>query len=469
MQTTRNSIIFPLDTLDKSFNNHITLNDNARIILSGRFGSGKTYFLNHFFKDKEYEVFHLFPVNYSVACNEDIFELIKYDILFELVGKEIITPENDSITTSIALQYTLMHESYNILKLLLSLNKTFGKGSELIKAIKTFICSISEKIKEYQKDNFSTIQDYVHQIDNQKGSIYEADQITNIIYGEIQSIEKKSVLIIDDLDRIDPEHIFRILNIFAAHFDQKSDENIFGFDKIILVCDINNIKNIFAHKYGSATDFNGYIDKFYSNEIFYFYNREGLQWETKNILSTITFHRIIIKESVAYQGVIDVLLNLIMVGELTIRQLKNKENLKIDKEFFELEEILTIRSDARIGTILISFLLWILGTDTRGLIAQLSNSPNIIWRISSINNQQISIIESLLYFVIENNTTQITSSDEYIYNSHYGKTTFHLKNNRGNDYILVLDEEPMEIDFTGLLIDVLDKINRHGIQYITSK
>ena len=30
---------------------------------------------------------------------------------------------------------------------------------------------------------------------------------------------KKTVLIIDDLDRIDPEHIFRLLNVFAAHLD----------------------------------------------------------------------------------------------------------------------------------------------------------------------------------------------------------------------------------------------------------
>ncbi len=65
------------------------------------------------------------------------------------------------------------------------------------------------------------------------------------------------------MDRIDPEHIFRIFNVFSAQFDLDKDENKFGFDKIILVCDLDNIRNIFANKYGQNVDFSGYIDKFY--------------------------------------------------------------------------------------------------------------------------------------------------------------------------------------------------------------
>ncbi len=81
--------------------------------------------------------------------------------------------------------------------------------------------------------------------------------------------EMKSVLIIDDLDRIDPEHIFRILNVFSAQVDlENKGKHKLGFDKVILICDIHNIRNIFHHRYGSHTDFSGYIDKFYSTEIF---------------------------------------------------------------------------------------------------------------------------------------------------------------------------------------------------------
>ena len=88
---------------------------------------------------------------------------------------------------------------------------------------------------------------------------------------------KKVILVIDDLDRIDPEHIFRILNILSVHNDfENQQEHKFGFDKTILVCDIANIRNIYRAKYGINVDFNGYIDKFYSKEIYYFHNEEAI-------------------------------------------------------------------------------------------------------------------------------------------------------------------------------------------------
>jgi hypothetical protein len=95
---------------------------------------------------------------------------------------------------------------------------------------------------------------------------------------------KKSVLIIDDLDRLDPEHIFRILNIFSAFQDQHKETNKFGFDKVILVFDVENVRSIFRHKYGSGADFSGYLDKFYSQEIFWFDN-ELLKRHFVNITS----------------------------------------------------------------------------------------------------------------------------------------------------------------------------------------
>lgn len=63
------------------------LDNNKRILFSGAFGIGKTYFLKEFFKDNpdKYNVFHLFPVNYQVSQNEDIFEQIKIDILYHIL------------------------------------------------------------------------------------------------------------------------------------------------------------------------------------------------------------------------------------------------------------------------------------------------------------------------------------------------------------------------------------------------
>ena len=48
-------------------------------------------------------------------------------------------------------------------------------------------------------------------------------------------------LIIDDFERIDPEHIFRILNVFSSHMEG-DENNILGFDHVIIVGDIENIK-----------------------------------------------------------------------------------------------------------------------------------------------------------------------------------------------------------------------------------
>src|SRR5690606_38625896 len=88
---------------------------------------------------------------------------------------------------------------------------------------------------------------------------------------------KETVLIIDDLDRVDPDHIFRILNVLSAQIDKVGTNNKFGFDKIILVFDQCNVRNIFKNRYGANVDYVGYIDKFYSHVIFEFKNFVGLK------------------------------------------------------------------------------------------------------------------------------------------------------------------------------------------------
>ncbi|MEO1054958.1 MAG: P-loop NTPase fold protein, partial [Bacteroidota bacterium] len=123
--------------------------------------------------------------------------------------------------------------------------------------------------------------------------LYENDFFTELISKMLLKIskdnEKKNVLIVDDLDRVDPEHIFRLLNVFAAHFDvDDKKENKFGFDHVIFVFDISNIRKIFQNKYGQGVDFSGYIDKFYSREVFYFDNSEAIKETLRIVISRIT-------------------------------------------------------------------------------------------------------------------------------------------------------------------------------------
>jgi len=114
---------------------------------------------------------------------------------------------------------------------------------------------------------------YIEQIKTK--NISETDYLSQLLKEKIfkQKGNKRSVLVLDDLDRIDPEHIFRILNILSAYFE-KEHENKFGFDLIVIVADYTNLKNFFHHKYGMETDFSGYVDKFFTISPYYFDNKK---------------------------------------------------------------------------------------------------------------------------------------------------------------------------------------------------
>jgi len=43
-----------------------------------------------------------------------------------------------------------------------------------------------------------------------------------------------------------------------------------------LVCDVKNIENIFHHKYGEKTDFNGYMNKYFSSKPFEYDNKAAI-------------------------------------------------------------------------------------------------------------------------------------------------------------------------------------------------
>ncbi|HWZ21511.1 MAG TPA: hypothetical protein VNW06_02590 [Cytophagaceae bacterium] len=97
--------------LDSKFQDHLNHINNNRIIFSGIFGSGKTTFLKDFFErhSNEFATIHLYPVNYSVADNKDIFELIKVDILIKILQQKVEVNEykvsqNNLLSHFIAIQ-----------------------------------------------------------------------------------------------------------------------------------------------------------------------------------------------------------------------------------------------------------------------------------------------------------------------------------------------------------------------------
>ena len=349
------------------FENHLNLPDNNQILMSGIFGIGKTYFINEFFKDNEkYDIVRLTPINYAVSQNEDILEYIKYDIAFEMLGKNIDFEKTDfsQILTS---QFFIQDHITDIFTLLLENSDKVGKNvSDILKSLMQLKSKFESYHDEIQVNEEKEIITYLQQIVNKKGLVYEENRITQLISTlvcKVKETEKITVLVIDDLDRIDPEHIFRLFNVFACHFDyQKGGTNKFGFDKIVFVCDIENIRNIFHTKYGMDVDFTGYIDKFYSREIFHFDNRRLIENSISDILSTVTinpkYSHILDFKNVNDNGVLReltyILVSLVNSSAINLRTL-----LKLVNKPYEIKvyEIMFENYNTKVANINIDFVL----------------------------------------------------------------------------------------------------------------
>lgn len=271
----------------ENFKRHIGQPDNVKILFSAPFGQGKTTFLNYFFEEQHkdtYEVFKVFPVNYSISHNEDVFKYIKAEILFKLL-RTGVTFDETSFSYKLTAQQFLMNDPIRLLAPLLKLIPKVGKDAyEIYEDLKNVFNEYAAYHKKMKISDEQKTKDFIEELYEKEGSVFEDNFYTQLIRQLLERLKtesgKENVLIIEDLDRMDPDHIFRILNIFAAHFDAPEWEdgmtNKFGFDKIIIVGDYNNIKHTFAYRYGDKVDFGGYINKYYSSAPFYYDNKAAI-------------------------------------------------------------------------------------------------------------------------------------------------------------------------------------------------
>jgi len=291
------------DNLINSFKQHIDDELNERILFSAPFGAGKSTFLKNFFDEtNDYIVFKLYPVNYSVAPNQDVFEIVKYELLYELLNRF----PNDIELNQEQFSMLLITQMFflNQMKIDLPL-KLLAKASSLVpgataanETIINALINTTNSFKEYKKDvnknEFDLLNEHIRVVQSQKGHIYESDEITQLIISLIDRVKAKkvegnskvkTVLLIDDLDRLDPEHVFRLFNVFSAHYDDVTESNKFYFDKVIFVCDIKNVREMFNHRCGFNVEFTGYIDKFYSSEVFNFDFKKYLKESLPTLLN----------------------------------------------------------------------------------------------------------------------------------------------------------------------------------------
>lgn len=240
----------------------------SRIIFSAKFGDGKSYFLNEFMKSynekkNDYYFITLHPVNYVVEENRDVIEYIKRDILFQLIKDNRIYDFKEGYDKI----FDAVCNGESLLKLAdFAASIIPVKGlKEGYKALKGLVSTIDEKRKV--QDVLHVVDDYLNGFYGKSGSISECDAFTYLIQKSLERMMAKSVLIIEDLDRIDPAHLFRIMNVLSSQVDNPYYSEIphgnkFGFDKIILVMDYEIAKHLFHHFYGKEANYEGYMNKF---------------------------------------------------------------------------------------------------------------------------------------------------------------------------------------------------------------
>ena len=295
-----------MDGAIKEFEKH--LKSHPRTILSARFGDGKSFFLAATQKKlkNRYVFLTIYPVNYQVAENQDIFEYIKRDLLFQLYSQGLV-PESYEIPDSIASYFFLQNNWEQFAEEFLKTLSYFD-ASNTIKATlgaAKFLMAMKKKYDAFKSNGGDIgvrLDNFIAEFD--KKGIYESDPVTTILCDIIKSWKKEHnrrrvCLVFEDMDRIDPAHIFRILNVISAQMDYgykygvspKSSSlagNKFGVDNIVVCLDYDNLKHIFHHFYGPKACFDGYINKFSDKGIFYYSLHEQVQQFYMNELSRVT-------------------------------------------------------------------------------------------------------------------------------------------------------------------------------------
>ena len=169
----------------KKFSVFLSIPDNHRIIFSGIFGNGKTTFLKSYFnKNESYLAIHVFPTNYAASKNEDVFELIKFDILYEILKYEPDL-ENFKFEKVYAAYLTIFNNSDSIFEPLASLFEAVPKIGKRLMSVSRLLFDFNEKIKrkieETEDKDSDKIKAFAKTILEKAGNPYEKDLYTFLI------------------------------------------------------------------------------------------------------------------------------------------------------------------------------------------------------------------------------------------------------------------------------------------------
>ena len=468
---------FDLDNLDISvtdplllFRQHLNQPDNPKILFSAPFGHGKTTFLKLFFEEHldKYEVFHLYPVNYSVAQNEDIFKYIKTELLFQLLGKDVEFDKEKVPYVKTLLHY-LGRNAHNVLTPFIKLIPGIGKSAfEIYDKINKLKEEYFNEHAEQQVNEEAKVQSYIQDIYEQEGSIYEDNFYTQLIRQLIEQVNakgKQTVLIIDDMDRMDPDHIFRILNVLSAHSDSVNNltdaySNKFGITKTILVADYNNLTSIFTHKYGETTDHRGYFDKFFSRNIYEYDNIKSLQ----NFIDALPEKLNYSPDSIGARFFNQIMTILSHCNQISLRELLVISRKKPDK-LFNLKPTVFIKE---LPLSSIRFLLEIYGSAEllKRLMIVKSRFSQPIERLDNLNYNTWHLIHSISKKINDNRFRYHLDNEKYIeYNIELSNgltATISSYHHIDRDhYLTEIDDK----DFIEVLINVVNTYSQNQMKF----
>ena len=271
------------------------------------------------------------PVRYQISENNDIIKLLKYDIMMELYKKYPSSKKKTGAKLVKKVIRDLLEKRSSVTNLI-KVVPLVGRLSAEVVNFTSDIKQIVDKEKQSKGGDFDKLEESIEQ------ELFE-EKLSDLLKKEISTNkddEKKRVLIIDDLDRLDPGHVFRLLNVFSAVLDPRDGEdgeNKFGFDRIIVVADHNNIKNTFHHIYGVDTSFSGYCDKFFSSKIYRFDNQKAVKAIIPQLLKKIKVHPAILKYTTitSTKELLEEMLKEILIEALLVGQIKFKKTLRTIK------------------------------------------------------------------------------------------------------------------------------------------
>ena len=489
----------PIDEQHKLFKNHLTASGNERIIFSGAFGVGKTYFLEKFFAPSEmdYLAIKLSPVNYSISSNEDIFEIIKYDILFELATIHRLALESEAVNWDVALGVALPPKAEKLIQSFLPFLPLLNKESDAIPIVLAALAAWMSIGKEISKERNDTAKEAeIIAFGDRIAAKFqlETDYITKFLESGLAELAEAKgarykILIIDDLDRIDPEHTFRLFNIFSAHLDyNRTAKNKFGFDKVVFVCDIQNVRNIFHSRYGADTDFNGYIDKFFSREVYHYNNDKEVGKYVDHIIDSFDFERtpeeyyqqqILQGRTYREKGLLQIILRELMLsGALKMRRLSESYGMHIPLPSKQLEFSAPSRGIERVhyrqlpALVTIEILATLMGGGQpllRGIKTVMRYQKSLDYKSaeSSAGKWMIGILLPLLDFT----SHQFLASEIYETSKKYYNYVFKEGGHIGYSLLVGRDNEQYSgelingdtIEFFRLLDLAVDDLLRNGV------